>query len=241
MKTREKSMDHRKFLGGAAGFGGPQHAPHQADHGVQVVDQCLVPAEDLGTRVLVVGEPVPVFPHQLQVPAGVEDLLEVPGVGAPSKLAPSGCKASTAAPLYRVGCGEGWHSRHIVAGPVALLVQQLCLIGHHHQAPALGGRALVRAEGKKPLGIVGDMLGWGEHMLGVTHHLSTSIPRAFSHRHTPSPCDRPLGWGRHHPQVCLKPTGMGEETAGAQGGMEPLTGSAPALSARLALGSLCQG
>lgn len=209
------------------------------------MDQRLIPAEDLGTWVLVVGEPVTVFPHQLLVPTGVEDLLVEPGVGEPSKLAPS-----TAAPLSRAGCGEGWHSRHVVAGPVALLVQQICLIGHHHQAPALGDRALVRAEGEKATGDNGEHAGLGEHILGVptvgfppqpevlgTHHLSTSIPRAFSH--TPLPCDHPLGWGRHHPQGFPKPTGMAEETAGAQGGTEPLTGSAPALSARPALGSLC--
>lgn len=72
----------------------------------------------------------------------------------------------------------------------------------------LGRRALVRAEGgKKPLGIVGDMLGWGGYILGVpteelppqpevlgTHHLSTSTPKAFSHTQAPLPCDHPLGW-----------------------------------------------
>lgn len=99
MKTCKKPTDHGKFLGGAGGFGGAQHTPHQADHGVQVVHQRLVPAEDLGTRVLVIAEPVAVFPHQLQVPTGVEDLLKVPGMGEHSKLAPRGSKVSTL-PLF---------------------------------------------------------------------------------------------------------------------------------------------
>lgn len=63
------------------------------------MDLRLVPPEDLGTRVLVIGEPVTVFLHQLQVPTGVEDLLEVPGEEEPSKMAPRGCKVGTAALL----------------------------------------------------------------------------------------------------------------------------------------------
>lgn len=176
MRTWKKPS---KFLGGTGRSGGPQHTPHQADHGVQVVHQRLVPAEDLGTGVLVVGEPVAVFLHQLQVPTGIEDLLEVPGVGEPSKLASRGCKVSIAAPLSRAGHGEGWHSRHVVAGPVALLVQQLCLISHHHQAPVLGRTALVRAEGEKA---TGDS---GRHAeLGGTHTGGPTPARGAGH---PSP------------------------------------------------------
>lgn len=170
VKTWKKCKDHGRFLGGTGGFGGSRHPPHQADHGVQVVHQRLVPAEDLGTGVLVIGEPVTVFLHQLQVPTGIEDLLKVPGVGEPTKLASRGCKVSIAAPLSRAGHGEGWHSRHVVAGPVALLVQQLCLISHHHQAPVLGGRALVKVEGEKATGDSGGHAGldtyWGSPLWG---------------------------------------------------------------------------
>jgi len=45
------------------------------------MDLRLIPAEDLGTRVLVIGEPVTILLYQLQVPAGIEDLLKVPGRG----------------------------------------------------------------------------------------------------------------------------------------------------------------
>lgn len=64
------------------------------------MDLRLIPAEDLGTRVLVIGEPVTILLYQLQVPAGIEDLLKVPGRGGAGTV-------SLACPQHRtVGLGR---------------------------------------------------------------------------------------------------------------------------------------
>lgn len=75
-------------------------SPHEPDHGVHVLHQCLVPPEDLGSRVLGVGEPVSVLVHQGLHPTSVEYSLKEP----------AGTKVVTQdSPGHTAGCGCGRH------------------------------------------------------------------------------------------------------------------------------------
>ena len=56
-------------------------SPHEANHGVQVCDGCLVPSEDLSPGTLFQREPGTELLHKLIAAAGVEDLWVVPAQG----------------------------------------------------------------------------------------------------------------------------------------------------------------
>lgn len=74
-KVRRSCHTHRLLSTASQECADP---PHEPEHGVHVLHQRLVPPEDLGSRVLGIGEPVSVLGHQGLHPTSVEYSLKEP-------------------------------------------------------------------------------------------------------------------------------------------------------------------